>query len=174
MITVVGLDLSLSSTGISGNGMIAAIGTPTRGAERLHMISTMIMDYMSEASNPGVVIEGYSFASKNSQAHAIGELGGVVRLKLWQANIPYVEVAPTARAKFATGRGNASKLEVMSAISARTGTVWSGMGADDKCDAWILEEMGLAALGRARHEWPKQHMAALDAVNWEPLRSVNE
>ena len=86
-------------------------------------------------------MEGYSFASRHSQAHSIGELGGVIRLLLWESGIPYVLIPPTCRAKFATGKGNASKNEVVSAVSARTGIVWSNPGADDKCDAWILDEM---------------------------------
>lgn len=116
-----------------------------------------------------MVLEGYSFASRNSQAHAIGELGGVVRLTMWNLCVPYVEVPPTCRAKFATGKGNAGKNEVVSAVSARTGIVWSGAGADDLCDAWLLEEMGRIRLGDARFDWPASHLAALDKVDWTPL-----
>lgn len=115
---------------------------------------------------PIVCIEGYSFGSRNSQAHAIGELGGVVRLNLWELNIPFVEIPPTCRAKFATGKGNAAKNEVVSAVSARTGIVWSGKGADDMCDAWILEEMGRVRLGTQRFDWPQVNLSALEKVDW--------
>lgn len=170
----IGLDLSLTSTGVSGNGVNAAIMTPTKGPERLHLIALMVLDHFRNTDNPVAVIEGYSFASRNSQAHSIGELGGVIRVELWRNNIPYVEVAPTARAKFATGKGNASKVEVMSAVSARTGKVWSGSAADDMCDAWVLEEMALTAMGSPRYEWPKQNLSALEAINWDVLRSIDE
>jgi Holliday junction resolvasome RuvABC endonuclease subunit len=116
-----------------------------------------------------VIIEGYSFASRNSQAHAIGELGGVVRLCLWNLRIPYIEVPPTCRAKFATGKGNAGKNEVMSAVSARTGIVWAGSGADDLCDAWLLEECGRARIGTSRYVWPAVNMSALDKIDWTHL-----
>jgi len=171
---VIGLDLSLTSTGVSGNGTMAVISTPTKGAERLHLMSMMIMEHFSDINKKVAIIEGYSFASRNSQAHSIGELGGVVRVELWRRNIPYIEVPPTARAKFATGKGNASKIEVMSAVSARTGTVWSGPGADDMCDAWILEEMGLCAQGQERFEWPHQNRSALESIDWSALRSDDE
>ena len=174
-VEVLGLDLSLTSTGFSGLGRLGTVTPKSRGAQRLHEVSDSIEDLIADRrSELVVVLEGYSFASRNSQAHAIGELGGVVRLTLYRAGIPYVEVPPTCRAKFATGRGNASKNEVISAISARTGIVWSGKGADDEVDAWILEEMGLSMLGRSRYEWPKTNTDALAKVDWSPLLNMIE
>ena len=164
-----GLDLSLTSTGISVSGTTLTISSKLKGPARLDEISQQILSTISTHKVDAVIMEGYSFASRNSQAHSIGELGGVVRLRLWENQIPYVEVPPTCRAKFATGRGNAAKTEVMSAISARTGIVWSGKGADDQCDAWILEEMGFTHLGIARFDWPQLHKTALDKIDWTPL-----
>lgn len=169
MPTPVGLDLSLTSTGYSCGDNQKVLNTKTRGPERLFIISTLLLEELQSVENPIVLIEGYSFASRNSQAHSIGELGGVVRVMLWSNKIPYVEIPPTVRAKFATGKGNASKGEVVSAISARTGIVWSGSGADDLCDAWILEECGLLKLGRPRFEWPVLNKSALDKVDWSML-----
>lgn len=107
--------------------------------------------------------------SRNSQSHSIGELGGVIRVALFERGIKYVEIPPTCRAKFATGKGNAGKSEVVSSVSARTGIVWSGKGADDMCDAWILEEALRFKLGIARFEWPKLHVDGLDKVDWTSL-----
>ena len=167
--TPVGLDLSLTSTGMSWMNEQSVIRTKLFGPERLHLISEMILSYLNKIDTPIVIVEGYSFASRNSQAHSIGELGGVVRVSLWRNQIPYVDVPPTSRAKFATGKGNAGKGEVMSAVSARTGIVWSGSGADDMCDAWILEEMGLVKLGRPRFDWPAINKSALDKIDWSNL-----
>lgn len=166
MPTSVGLDLSLTSTGICANGDAQTISTNLKGIPRLNCISSMITNRLSEVLSPMVCIEGYSFGSRNSQAHSIGELGGVVRLTLWKRNIPWVDIPPTCRAKFATGKGNAAKNEVVSAISARTGIVWSGKGADDMCDAWILEEMGLVHFGLSRYNWPKENLSALEKIDW--------
>lgn len=121
-----------------------------------------------------VVIEGYSFASRNSQAHSIGELGGCVRMKLWENAIPYVDVPPTSRAKFATGRGNAGKTEVISAISSKTGLTFSGSGADDECDAWVLEQMGLAKVGLSTYKWTKDQLAAIEKIDWTPMENLME
>jgi len=169
MVTVVGLDLSLTSTGICANGEAETISTVLKGIPRLSWISKVICDRLEEVTDPLVCIEGYSFGSRNSQAHSIGELGGVVRLSLWERNIPWVDIPPTCRAKFATGKGNAAKNEVVSSISARTGIVWSGKGADDMCDAWILEEMGRCHFNMARHDWPQVNLSSMDKVDWSPF-----
>ena len=90
-------------------------------------------------------------------------------MRLWESGIGFVEIPPTCRAKFATGKGNAGKSEVISSISARTGIVWSGPGADDMCDAWVLEEIGLARVGKSKYDWPSSNMSALDRVDWSSL-----
>lgn len=171
-IKVLGLDLSLTSTGVCISENAFAIAVKSKGAERLFEISEKILETSRVHKVDIAIIEGYSFASRNSQAHSIGELGGVVRMRLWENRIPFVEVPPTSRAKFATGRGNASKTEVMSAISARTGIIWSGKGADDMCDAWILEQMGLTHLGISQINWPSASLDALKKVDWTPLQEL--
>lgn len=169
MPSIVGLDLSLTSTGYSCGDDQRNIVSSFKGPRRLSEISLKLCELLLELDDPVVIVEGYSFGSRNSQAHAIGELGGVVRLSLFNLDIPYVEVPPTCRAKFATGKGNAGKTEVMSAVSARTGIVWSGKGADDRCDAWLLEECGRFMLGSNRFEWPKENIKALEKVDWSPI-----
>lgn len=170
----VGLDLSLTSTGIAiGNATWTIEAKKLTGTERLIHLRNEIINALKDFSdnlhpvNPLlVVIEGYSFASRNSHAHALGELGGVVRVALTESNWNFVEVPPTCRAKFATGRGNAGKSEVVSAISARTGIVWSGSGSDDRCDAWILQEMAFAHYGQSRYKWPDSHTSVLSKIDW--------
>jgi len=169
-----GLDLSLTSTGVSCDGRTSTIAVKSKGAERLYEIQAAVRAELAAHGHPGVVIEGYSFASRQSRAHSIGELGGVIRLLLYTMEIPYVEVPPTLRAKFATGKGNAGKNEVVSAISARTGIVWDGAGGNDRCDAYILEEMGRAALGRERHDWPETNRLALNIFDWSELEKYCE
>lgn len=166
---LMGLDLSLTSTGYSIDQETGTVVTKTKGAERLSVISNEIIDLVLNKSVEIVIIEGYSFASRNSQAHSIGELGGAVRMRLFECGIPYVDVPPTCRAKFATGKGNASKNEVISSISAKTGIIWSGAGSDDRCDAWILEQMGLAYIGISKYDWPEGNLSALKSINWEEL-----
>lgn len=173
MHSIIGLDLSLTSTGVCSKEGFFAYQAKTKGMERLADIRDGIMLVVAaQANDPLVVVEGYSFSSRNSQSHALGELGGVVRLALHEAGVPYIDVPPTSRAKFATGKGNASKNEVVSSISARTGIVWGGKGADDMCDAWVLRQMGLARLGESEYDWPATNMAALDKIDWSGFPST--
>jgi crossover junction endodeoxyribonuclease RuvC len=161
--TPIGLDLSLTSTGVSIDGVVHAIKSKLRDEPRLIEIRDTILQYVRSCEDPVVILEGFSFGSRNSQAHAIGGLGWIVRVALHEAGIPWTEMAPTARAKLATGKGNAKKSEVVSHVSARTGIVFK---TDDEVDAWVLEEAGLIRAGRARFDWPKANLEALDKVDW--------
>lgn len=172
MANIIGLDLSLTSTGYSVNGKTGAISSKFMECKRLLEIRSAVLEIIVENDVRGASIEGYAFSARNSQAHKIGELGGVIRLMLFENGIPYVDVPPTSRAKFATGRGNAAKSEVISAVSARTGLIWSGKGADDECDAWLLEEMALHALGRGVYDWPASHLSALSSIDWTSLQGL--
>lgn len=169
-----GLDLSLTSTGYSINGKTGTISVKSKGPERLYDIREDIKNIIYTNSIQLVVVEGYAFSARNSQSHKIGELGGVIRLLMYEMDVPFVEVPPTSRAKFATGKGNAAKSEVISSISARTGITWSGSGADDECDAWVLEQMGKAFLNLSEYQWPKPNIEALNSVDWSVLLTGGE
>lgn len=166
MTRTMGLDLSLTSTGISMNGLTSAYRPTTKGIQRLVDISDHIRDLCMDNAIEVVALEGYSFASRSSHAHSIGEAGGCVKVLLHNIAVPVVIIPPTCRAKFATGRGNASKLEVVSAISVKTGIVWLGASGDDQCDAWVLEQMLLAHSGTSQYDWTKTQMDALTKIDW--------
>lgn len=171
---IAGIDLSLTSTGLSCDDEMIVIQSKETGAQRLFEIQSYVRQFLSNHDFPFCVIEGYSFNSRNTQAHKIGELGGVIRLQLHILGIPFVEVPPTSRAKFATGKGNAGKSEVVSAVSARTGIVWTGSGSDDLCDAFILEEMGRTVVGNNRFDWPEENKKALSSIDWSELEKYCE
>lgn len=169
---VVGLDLSLTSTGVCYDGTAWTITTKQRGPARLETIRDQIFS-APDTSTPGwdlvdlVAIEGYSYGSRNSHAHALGELGGVIRLTLHDLHIPYVEIVPSARAKYATGKGNASKDTVISAISSRTHHQFA---TSDEIDAWILWAMCLDHYGHPPLTMPASHRVALTKVTWPHLK----
>lgn len=164
---ILGIDPSLTSTGLCwGDDKFTSISSSEKGPRRLVDYRNWIQDYLYEEKIDYVCIESYSFSSRNSHAHALGELGGVIRVLLYELNIPYADIPPTSRSKFATGKGNAGKSEVVSSVSARTGIVWSGKGADDMCDAWVLRQMGLFHFGQSEIKWPESHVAALDKIEW--------
>ena len=166
---ILGLDLSLTSTGVCiGDDECVAYHSDSEDTQRLTDIRNYVLGTCLEENIKCVIMEGYSYGSR-SRAHALGELGGVMKVAFDEAWIPFVIVPPTSRAKFATGRGNAGKAEVISAVSYRTSRHWSGKGVEDRIDAWVLREMGLQRLGESQYEWPAENLKALDNIDWEPL-----
>lgn len=151
----VGIDLSLTSTGIAyvhrvspdEVHRVAGVYSPPkafRGVERLGWYRDhLIADIMNHALAPSgrdvlVVIEGYAAQAKY-RAHQIGELGGVIRLALDESNIPFTVIAPTVLKKFVTGKGNSPKSLILKYLL-------SYFGADvDQEDAG--DAMGLALYG---------------------------
>jgi len=155
IVHILGLDLSLTGTGyyrvMGGHETHGAIETKgLKGVERLVFIESQIWDVITAdgyidqdwPGPPKVFLEGYAYARPN-QAHQIGELGGVVRRLLHINGIPYTEIAPAAVKKFATGKGNADKYKVMSAVAKH----WDKhFDSTDECDAFVLARIGMSLL----------------------------
>lgn len=162
---VVGLDLSLTCTGwADGRQNYGTIQTELRGMERIRHVWKAVRRVVDDPFLPRprlVMIEGYSFASKNSHAHGAGELGGVIRFWLHVEGIPYIEIPPSTLKMFATGSGNAGKGLVLVDAVKRLG--YSG-SSDDEADALWLRELGLYLVGDERLGLPKTHTRALAKV----------
>lgn len=136
---IVGLDLSLTATGICDRDGARVISSRQRGMTRLDDIVRLVEAHLERSYT--VIVEGYSYASKN-QAHQLGELGGVVRWRLWTLGVEYVDVPPSALKKFATGKGNAGKPDMLAA-AIRAG--YDGPNDDNCVDAQWLRWMGMYA-----------------------------
>ncbi len=166
---VVALDPSLTCTGVADSARPTPyLIVPPKGLAgmaRLHWIQKMVMQVCGGADL--VVVEGYSHASKFN-AHALGELGGIVRLTLWCLNIRYVDVAPSQRMKVATGKGLAKKEHVLAEAIQRLG--YQGHDHNEADALWLLQlalhqyglpgaaalpKSHLEATGKAKTEWPK-------------------
>lgn len=140
---IFGLDPSLTSTGVAtrlddGNELArpATIKSKATGPLRLVEIRDVLRDLIPP--NAAVYIEGYSFSSRFSRAHALGELGGVIRVDLWERGIRCVEVAPKMLKSWAVGKGNAGKEEMLAAA------IRGGYEGHDnnEADAWWLAHLG--------------------------------
>lgn len=164
---IVGLDLSLRQTGIAyPDGSTATIHSSKRGVERLDDLVGAIEAEVSSNDGPDlVVIEGYSFNSRNSGEH-LGELGGVVRLTLWRAGIPFIEVPPAVVKKYACGKGNATKEAVLVAAVRRSN---KEMVHTDEADAWWLRALALDAYGEPEVDVPAVNREAITRIAWPKL-----
>lgn len=152
MSTILGLDLSLTSTGwcVLEGGKIRTKGLikpKIKGAERLRYIKdyvdNMLMQMHTRQELRLVALEGYSFGSKNTHAHSTGELGGIIKLTLLLNKIETIIVPPTCLKKFITGKGNAPKDIMMMKTFAKYGIEFTN---NNECDAYCLAKLGQAYL----------------------------
>lgn len=165
---IVGLDPSLSSTGIAlGPGLDAHTivtkpgdyGTTVAGrAARVTAIARRVIDL----TEPGalVVIESPGFSrGAEPGAHLRAGLWWLLIVELFDQGCEVIEVAPTTLKKFATGRGNADKADMRMALYQRAGL---DLRDDNQVDAWWLREVGLQLAGHPDAlTLPKPQVAAL-------------
>jgi len=159
---ILALDLSLTRTGVcEDDGACSCIRTDKlRGMPRIDHIARQVQRLAGGVDL--VVIEGYSYASAN-QAHQVGELGGCVRFLLHRLGVPWVDVAPSTLKKFATGRGNAGKDEMIAAAIRRFGFAGSD---NNEADAYLLWCMARHAYGAPVVPVPAPQAAASEKVSW--------
>lgn len=116
--TFMGLDLSLTSTGIgilTADGFISIRlqpGETLRGIPRVKWIMDQVAKLVIEHAPAAIMIEGYAMGAK-THAHSLGELGGVVKLGIGMMGIPLFVAAPGSWKKALTGNGSALKGKVI-------------------------------------------------------------
>jgi Holliday junction resolvasome RuvABC endonuclease subunit len=162
---VVGLDLSYTGTGVARGPQTRIVRTKKfDGMPRLEWMREAIL---LECEGADVVaVEGYAYGARHSQAHKLGELGGVVRLALFEAGIPYVDIPPTCLKKYATGAGNAKKDAVLANAIRRLGYEGS---SHDEADALWLRAMAMEHYGNPIVALPATHKEGLAKVEWPSL-----
>jgi Holliday junction resolvasome RuvABC endonuclease subunit len=175
-VNVVGLDLSLTSTGVAGTTCgdvwTARIRPPAKltGHDRLNYIRRTILDFYL----PGValvVVEGPSLRSPGKYAHESAGLWWLVTHSLWRAKTPTAIVPPNNRAQYATGLGDANKREVIASVAELFPwfNVGRRPGLADEADALVLAAMGCDWAGEPLVVVPAKHRAALDGCVWPTL-----
>ena len=175
---VVGLDLSITATGIcdvDGNTFTVG-GKAELGDKRLRIIASAV----TEATQPQevigcgfmpvtlVVIEALAAGHSKGNGSAAAEVMGAAKSLLLSIGTPYVLVPPATLKKFATGRGNATKPDMAVAAYKRGDEI--EFADDNQCDAWWLRAAGLDALGHPLFPMPQAQRDALNVVTWpEPV-----
>lgn len=171
---LVAVDLSLTATGLAWthNAGRQPVGVRTatprsRGHERLFDLTTAVAELCRSLPDLAV-IEGASYASQGSARWQLAELHGLIKQWLWTTGIPYVLIAPQSRAKYATGRGNAGKDEVMLAVARRYAGV-ATVANNNEADALALLAMACDHYGAPLAVVPHGHASALVKVDWPAL-----
>lgn len=88
--------------------------------ERFHLLSEWAMGNILTSRVRDVALEGYAFGAVG-RVFQIAENGGLLKFKLWEANIPITNFPPTMIKKFATDKGNANKEMMVEAFEKETG-----------------------------------------------------
>jgi Holliday junction resolvasome RuvABC endonuclease subunit len=155
---VVGLDVSLTATGIcvahgdprcrvdstAGPVVETAVitaGQDYRGPERLSRVAEAVFSWVRARVTIGgtlFVQEGYAFSAQT--AHSLGEIGGCVRRDIWEHGGNLLVVPPQTLKKFITGKGAGDKNVVIKHAFKR----WGFDNDDDnQVDAFGCAMVGL-------------------------------
>lgn len=161
MIKVLGLDLSITGTGLAhtveGAVCTHLIKTKAKGDARLVEIRRVILDLA-----PGAALALIEAPTPRSATSVIsGMVHGVVREVLIEMGVPYGTLMPASLKKYATGKGTGDKIPMAIAALKRGGMEFSD---DNQCDAWWL---WVAALDHL-----EQPVFPLPALNRESLKKI--
>lgn len=178
---VVGLDLSLTSTGMSDGFQHGAVQTsPEDGVleERMEKILCSATGFCFGADLAVIEAGAFSRGAQSAAAEQLSALRFMVRHRLWSFGIPFAMVTPTGLKAYTTGYGKATKQQMAEAVRVRHGVDFSDVkvkdGRYDLVDAYALAAMGYAHLGHPLpSEGPPAPRASLNAVKWPQLDNDN-
>lgn len=170
-LVVVGLDLSLTCTGVAGASWTDRIRTKLRGDERLAYLEAEIVSFIRPADL--VVMEGPSYGHSGPRFHEdLAGLRVLVRRYCHRHQIPYAVIPPSNLKQYTTGRGNAMKGEVRSAIADRYGVHTEGVGRYDMADAYGALAAASDWLGQPLAAVPERNAKALAGCQWPEREQV--
>lgn len=174
---VIGLDLSLTSTGVARvtNGRVVGTNSiRTAGkkgddlqarAKRLESIVKSVYVDLCAFNPELVVVEAPSYGSQHGAQHDRSGLWWLVVQATLNGGWPVATVSPNGRAKYGTGKGNSPKDAVLAAVIKRYPEVT--LNSNDEADALLLASMGSRHLGwPIEDELPKAHLDAMDGAYW--------
>jgi Holliday junction resolvasome RuvABC endonuclease subunit len=88
--------------------------------QRYENLSAWTLDAMFNSGSMTAFIEGYAFGAVG-RVFNIAENGGYLKQRMWLCGIEFEVFAPTTIKKFATGKGNASKIDMYESFITETG-----------------------------------------------------
>jgi crossover junction endodeoxyribonuclease RuvC len=169
-VKVVGLDLSLTATGVAVIDTVCAvhyttvIQTKEKEYKRLRCIVREIRDTIFDNTNVDlVVVEGPSYGSTGRAFHQIAGLWWLVTYILTVNEQPFAVVPPTSAKLYLTGSGRASKDDMVREATRRFD--WF-KGDNNQADALALCAMGLDWFGLPVVRMPEKNRGALTKIDW--------
>ncbi len=168
----IGLDLSITCTGIAGPGWTDTI-KPSKKLDTLARIDVIVRELTDRflAGVDLVALEGIAMAAHDTNRQIAG-LNWIVRRELWKRGVPFASVPPMTLKQFICGKGNASKADVVREVTRRFD--WFE-GGEDEADAVVLAAMAAERVGAPMAFMPKaQRDAAMAKVAWPELAGLEQ
>ena len=105
------------------------------GMKRLSYIKKNLIYIIKKYKIDYVGIEDYSYGSKGQAIINLGELGGIIRLYLYEHKIIFKVISPTTIKKFITNKGNSKKELMLLKVYKKYGIEFEN---NNICDAYAL------------------------------------
>lgn len=174
--TVIGVDASLTSTGVAvwhdGRWTFGTIRTSPDGMtleQRWRYITARLWPRLTTRTL--AVVEGvFSGPGHGGAALDLAMLHGIIRYGLHVRSVPFAVVNTRHLKQFATGGGNAKKFQMLAAANDRLGLP---LASHDQADAAWLAAMGLHRYGHPLCPTTAVQDAACNAARW-PQWSLDE
>lgn len=169
---VVGIDLSLTATGLAWPNRVEVYGQKgltTMAIGHREMALEALADVLAtKACAPGDDFPALAVIENLPTGRTAGGVVSTEKGYLWHElvrrlhkwRVPMVAVAPSVIKKLATGKGNANKGAVIEATARRLPWLLTA-GDENACDAAWAMAAGCALLGQPIVELPKVHLEAL-------------
>jgi crossover junction endodeoxyribonuclease RuvC len=174
---IVGLDLSLTSTGVAewedSARRTYTFGSKGKAGATLEQRAARLDEALVEAQAAVfgghqqadlVLVEAHTFAAKGGQQHDRSGLWWLVVHDLVSRSIPTVEVPPSSIKLFATGKGNAPKDAVLMAVARRHADM--EFTTNDEADAITLVDMALARWSHDEFDPTAYQLRAIEKIVW--------
>lgn len=107
--------------------------------ERMIDLTEQVMSHIKD--DDIIAIEGFSYGSRGRGMSFQFGYGYAVRIAMWTANKPYLIVTPSQLKKYATGKGNSSKDNMILPIYKKWGFEHD---SDNVRDAYVLAQIARA------------------------------
>lgn len=175
---VVGVDPSLTATAVaSSQGWVTTISSRPRGktiVDRARRLNALIIGIAGQVAADGtpdlVVMEGPGMAALSHGGPDLIGLWWLLADQLLRMELALAIAPPTCLKKYATGKGNASKDQVLAAAVRRYEDY--AISDNNQADAVVLMAMGRCHLGWPPQPVPQINLLGLDKVEWPTPRGT--
>ena len=147
---------TLRSKGVKGDGLASR-------ARRLRLLADAVETLVYAADY--AVIEQPAFSQTGGSHHDRSGLWWITVERLASRAVSTVEIPPTSLKKYVTGKGNASKMEVMAKLIRLMPDV--ELGNDNEADALGLALMGARKFGHPLEpSLPLANLEVMEKIKW--------